>query len=1107
MAALAADRNLLFGLLALQNGLINQGQLVAAFQAWTLDKARALADHLVRRGDLDADQCAGVEAMVGLHLKKHDGDAEKSLAVIPAGRSTRESLAALGDPDIEHSLTQLGSGSDGDADRTASYAVGTATSDGQRFRVLRPHARGGLGAVFVALDTELHREVALKRILDQHADDPAGRQRFLLEAEVTGGLEHPGIVPVYGLGRYADGRPYYAMRFIRGDSLKEAIERFHADASLKNNPGRRSLELRKLLRRFIDVCNAIDYAHSRGVLHRDIKPGNIIVGRHGETLVVDWGLAKATGRSDPAAGERALSPSAASGSAETLPGSALGTPAYMSPEQAGGDLEHLGPRSDVCSLGATLYCLLTGRPPFEGEVADVIRAVQQGGSRPPRQLEPTIDAALEAVCLKAMALRPEDRYGSCRALADDIERWMADEPVTAWREPLSVRTRRWLRRHRTAATAATALLVTAVIALAIGTFTLSQAEERTRKQRDLARQQRTLAEENFRLARQAVDEYFTQVSENTLLNSRVPGMQPVRKDLLRTALRYYREFQTRHGNDADLRAELARACYRIGEINYEIGTTDEALAAYEDARNLGEALVRERPADLTLQSDLAQAARRAGVLLLKRMGRPREGLERLERALAMGESLIRARPEDAEVLRATAACYVDLGYAQTARRLAPDEFVFLQKALAIESRLVQIEPSYRHRYDQARVLEAIGRHYLVSGDSAAAATHCDRAREILEQLHRERPDELDAADNLAWTWLEIGTLRRQTPNTEAALDAFHQARRIYDQLIRDNPAVVRLRVNRNTADCEIGDSLRQAGRTAEAEATLRTAIEEGEQIVESDPSEMVMRRRLALAEINLGKVLFALDRPAEGQVALAKALDRLSALRRDDPRDLIMLVHHSRCLRFLATMQARLGRRDEAIQTWSEAIRILEQTSEEDRGRAVTIVSNMAVIYGDRGRLEYNAGRLADAEQTLLKAEDLARTYNGQAGRQRLDPYWLIWGRTRLGQVWMETGRPDQARDMFQKVKSTLAERPEIDGELETIAVVESALAELAGPSPERDEHDRKAADAFRRVVTAASPIDLTDLATDTLYARLRARPELNGLLLDRMFPSNPWAR
>jgi formylglycine-generating enzyme required for sulfatase activity/tRNA A-37 threonylcarbamoyl transferase component Bud32 len=478
-----ADRNLLFGVLALQMDFVSRDALIAAMHAWVLEKQKPLGQVLVEQGALDPRDHDLLEPMVARHVEKHGGDAARSLVAISSAESIRRHLGQVADPDVQASLAAA-SAARADAGGSETRATSADGDDAwnPRFRILRPHAKGGLGEVFVARDVELNRQVALKEIQHRHADQPTSRARFLLEAEITGALEHPGIVPVYGLGHYPDGRPFYAMRFVKGDNLADAIKRFHAAEGTGRDPGARALEFRKLLGRFVDVCNAIAYAHSKGVLHRDLKPDNVMLGKYGETLVVDWGLAKAIGRPDPSLhpDEEPVAPASGGSGVETLPGKALGTPQFMSPEQAAGELERLGPQSDVYSLGATLYTVLTGRLAFEDrDVGAVLQKVLRGEFPPPRQVDQRVPRPLEAICLKAMAHKPDDRYATPRALAEDVERWLADEPVSAWREPWTARARRWAARHRTGVTAAAVAILVATAAIG---YTIYDARLRSAQQ-------------------------------------------------------------------------------------------------------------------------------------------------------------------------------------------------------------------------------------------------------------------------------------------------------------------------------------------------------------------------------------------------------------------------------------------------------------------------------------------------------------------------------------------------------------------------------------------------------------------------------------------------
>lgn len=474
----------------------------------------------------------------------------------------------------------------GDDDPYRTYGEGDSVPADSfvRFKILRPHGRGNLGEVFVAHDAELHREVALKEIQQAHAHDPDSRRRFLVEAEVTGGLEHPGIVPVYSLGTHADGRPYYAMRFIRGRSLLEAIEELHENGRAGTTDDETaSLALRRLLRSMIVVCQAIDYAHSRGVIHRDIKPHNIMLGRHGETIVVDWGLAKVEGTGDDDAPTAPTSESRLSLADQhagdlTVAGSLIGTPAYMSPEQAAGRHDLVGPASDIYSLGATLYHLLAGRVPFRGEsVAEVLKNVTAGRLPPLQAANPAVARPLGAIVAKAMATDPARRHATAAALADDIEHWLADQPFATYEERPVERFFRWLRRHRSWAVAGfAAVAATALISL----FAVRVVDTQRRIARQLATETTALAESERAAREQAVTGIYRARAGELAAASR--AIRPIRPTLGVLLAVESIEMTTRQGLPMVAAAEeaLREALSQVGGLPFR---PREPIVALSDA--------------------------------------------------------------------------------------------------------------------------------------------------------------------------------------------------------------------------------------------------------------------------------------------------------------------------------------------------------------------------------------------------------------------------------------------------------------------------------------------------------------------------------------------
>ena len=412
------DRNLLFGVFVLQADLIGAAQFIEACSVWAARKTVPLADVLIERGWLSRDDKAHVEHLIDARLKRSDVDAPALLGRLP--EDIRLSLANLEDDDIQRSL--------GHAGRRSDVSLTTASispvEGGTRYENIRLHATGGIGQVWLARDTHLRRDVALKELKPDQTSSGAARARFLKEAQITGQLEHPGIVPVYELAqRTLDQQHFYTMRFVNGRTLNQATRAYHDRRAAGQSD---SLEFLRLLGALVAICNTVAYAHSRGVIHRDLKGQNVVLGKFGEVVLLDWGLAKLL---DSPGGEGDASTIGSfreqpDTPALTVVGQALGTPAYMAPEQAAGWLDQIDARTDVYGLGAMLYEILTGQPPFfSSDARQVLRMVRETEPVPPSRHWPEVPPLLESACLRALSKDPARRFGTPTELADEVQKW------------------------------------------------------------------------------------------------------------------------------------------------------------------------------------------------------------------------------------------------------------------------------------------------------------------------------------------------------------------------------------------------------------------------------------------------------------------------------------------------------------------------------------------------------------------------------------------------------------------------------------------------------------------------------------------------------------
>jgi len=835
------------------------------------------------------------------------------------------------------------------------------------YEILSPLGQGGMGVVYRARQTGLNRLVALKLIRWGARADADDLARFQTEAEAAAHLQHPNIVQVHEVGNAAAG-PFVSLEFVAGGSL----DRFLAGVP---QPPRIAARVVQVLAR------AMHHAHERGILHRDLKPANILLADPADVSpaekdalpwlpkIADFGLAKRL----------------EADSAHTQTGVVLGTPSYMAPEQAAAK-KNIGPAVDTYALGAILYEFLTGRPSFRAATAwDTVQQVISDEPVSPHRLQSKTPIDLETICLKCLEKDPARRYSSAAALADDLGRYLRDEPILA--RPVSSRERvfRWARRNPLVAGLLTALFVTLTAGLiAVTIFWRLSEDSRVAAQEanEESQKQKRAADDSSLQARQAVRDSFTLATEHPAFQG--DNMQSARKLLLETAQRYFESFVAQRADDPALKAEVADAAHRLGFIHDIFGNQPEAARFLEQSVALYRGLLQADPHDDSLKANLARSLRILANVRVA-LGQTAQAREDFDDAIARLLPLVAAQPENVRWQNELALARIHLAGLQYKGAHADQAVLALQETRDRLRALSKKSADFRTYTNYRDCLILLGQVLENRGHLKEAEQVLRETIPIQERIIAKFENDHAELSRLALIHGSLGLVLSAQNKVKSTIQAYEKAIAIRSELIKSNPAVAQYRLDLAVASFHLAELLRGRGQTPQALAHVERTRDLALALVAKHPEVPRYHEVLGLAQLSLHRIHRARNELEKAGEYLSECRKSFDTLLKFDPKSPAYRERDATWHLAAAETQRNTKEYAAARASYQKARAIFADLAAQDaknpdyqRDQALTLVNLAYLASFDR---DYQAIVTFQAEAYALR-KSLAQTYKDNASYQ-----------------------------------------------------------------------------------------------------------------------------